>query len=672
MDLATLKLDCKGKASLKQTYAPVQCHNCKCNQRGTFYRCIECSQLSCHGSGKPLDFCPECFERQHDPSHIAHHFVRSDIVTEASHGLEWTPCKNPATRGVITNPELIRELQTRELGVNDYDLLLQLSDGGPTPELPTLCMESLPVYSKAKNAKKAGMKTHCWCAAASSPSRMQSEIHISSPLTGAATIIIPGAGAPSSPIRHNEGDSGLGSESHNINSNSPIQRAMRVLPCRHVAHDRCIRDDLALLTEEDSGKIVDYRCAHLECGKKIFIGLSRKRRSRKAAADSAAVVEGKPGVVGVGTAQESSGMGGIIGASCFGSTVSNGAVASSSMRVNRHSHRRGRNSFGSGSDMSAGALESLGVTGTTPAPHAVPFSAHNGTDTPQGWASMTEAPPPHRPVHLESLVVPALPLRAERSGSFHSDGAAAVDIGILAVSGARPGPPLAGVSAVGGHGSMGTLRRPPVGRRVRLRALGDATPAAQKLSEGVFSSSSFTGQQQLRSLSAMETIVGRGHSRNNSVPIELGSLSDRAVPELRTHQRAASLGTLQASAEARRAQEVRSHAHDVLVFNLSKESRQRNRERARAAAHVADNNLIVNCTPISNPSAILLSSLAIGSSAAGSAAAGYPPQIEHNTSSTESSAARQHPAGRKPGGRITRGLSNRQRAVSESGPLPTL
>eukprot|EP00598_Pedospumella_elongata_P010414 CAMPEP_0185004058 /NCGR_PEP_ID=MMETSP1098-20130426/78221_1 /TAXON_ID=89044 /ORGANISM="Spumella elongata, Strain CCAP 955/1" /LENGTH=100 /DNA_ID=CAMNT_0027531819 /DNA_START=26 /DNA_END=325 /DNA_ORIENTATION=- len=100
MDMAVLKADSKGKPATKNTYAPVQCMNCKCNQREAFYRCVECSQSACvSANGKPYDFCQTCFDRQVESTHASHHFVRSDIKTEAAHGVEWIACKNPASRG---------------------------------------------------------------------------------------------------------------------------------------------------------------------------------------------------------------------------------------------------------------------------------------------------------------------------------------------------------------------------------------------------------------------------------------------------------------------------------------------------------------------------------------------------------------------------------------------
>jgi hypothetical protein len=654
MDLDTLKADCKGKSSLKQTFAPVQCSNCKCHQRGTFYRCVECSQAAAlQATGKPSDFCAECFERQQDPAHLTHHYVRSDVVSEQSHGLEWIPCKNPATRGVITNPALIRELQTRELGVNDYELLLQLSDGGPALDMPSLCVESLPVYSKGKGAKKTGGKSLCWCAAANSPSRIQSNIIISSSVTGAAVLTHLGGVGPSSPTRSDGTGSG---------ENSPVHdtRNMRILPCRHIAHDRCIRSDVAAILEEDTGKLPQYRCAHPECGAKIFMGLSRKRRSKKTA-DAASADAGKGAPV---ASSNNDGMSGIVGASCFGSTLSSGAGAAtlSALRVNRGMHRRGRNSFGSGSDISVGSTGSggvpeLGIMGTTSMPsRSVPVGNGGGHAMERSDASN------NRSVHLNALPVPLLTMRSDPTLPHEPD---------LAM---HAGSHLGGAHFGGSFGSSSQAaapRRPPPGRRVRLRALSDAAHSSSFVPDSSVANGLTPPSLRRASIGAIENSYRYSATGSG----ELGSLSDRApspapLPTISAHQRAMSMDSRNFPYSSDGAQGVRGHAPDVLVFNLSKESRQRHRERSKQPTHAADPNLMVASISLSNPTAA-----AGATSMLGATNAGYALMPDSTSSSSYLATGAVLSGARKPAGRIVRGLLssvNRGAAAGDTGPLPTL
>jgi hypothetical protein len=41
--MAIIKADCKGKASLLKSSAPIKCSMCSATEKGAFYRCIECS-----------------------------------------------------------------------------------------------------------------------------------------------------------------------------------------------------------------------------------------------------------------------------------------------------------------------------------------------------------------------------------------------------------------------------------------------------------------------------------------------------------------------------------------------------------------------------------------------------------------------------------------------------
>ncbi|KAJ1412419.1 hypothetical protein B484DRAFT_422864 [Ochromonadaceae sp. CCMP2298] len=307
-DMELLRLDCKGKASLKHSYSPVHCCSCKCLQRGAFYRCVECSQLGMGNPsvpGKPMDFCADCFA--HTSAHSNHHFVAADVGAEISHGMDWAPAKNPSLRGVVTNPTLLNELQSRELGVGDYDLLLQLDDGGPAQSLPDLCVESLPPFRRPRVVKG---KRRCWCTPPASPS-----LGNDSPGNVGTS---PGGAVEMSPNRVTGTGSSAGAGGEG--------GAMRILPCRHVAHDRCLREAVTQMTAEDAGRVVDCRCEHAGCGARVMVGLSRRRRRRapdqgkegekSVVGPTGAGVSGTGGMGGADAQRD--GMPGVVGASCFG------------------------------------------------------------------------------------------------------------------------------------------------------------------------------------------------------------------------------------------------------------------------------------------------------------------------------------------------------------------
>lgn len=610
LDLFTIKLDLKGKSSLKHSYAPVQCISCKCNLRGDFFRCVECSQIAVQGSEKPLDYCPECFERQTDPVHIRHHFVQSNIVTENAYGVDWVPAKNPATKGVLMNPELIRELQTRELGDHDYDMLLQLTNGGPVPDFPVLCVESLPVYTRSKSSKKAGgAHSMCWCAKALSPSRSPSQIIVHSPLTGAAelsTLELVGGSGSHSPQRDN--------------------RPMRVLPCKHVAHDRCLKDKVSMLVADDTEEITRCRCAHVDCGLKIFIGLSRRRKSNKKPSAETKKEGGKEEAAGLGAAMNDI-TSGIVGAGCFGSTGGMAGV----LRVNRNLHRRGRNSYTSDeSGSSAAPSMDFSVSSNSMQSSSV------GGNSWEGRAERSAA---------QQAPAPA-PRLANRSNSLNTSRAVPDNLSfeVNAVGMAAPMPQQAPYAAR--TGAFGVARnKPPVGRRVRLGALGHAA-AGVKLGgtaphSGFHSSvgaEAYSDTVQSGATTAFDPTPqfctsARRDLANEFEQLDVGSYSDRApspapLPAIRPVQRSSSMGSSSHFQTAgTRSAEVKANVSNVLVYNL-KQSRQKN--RPREPVHSADHSLVMEVMSLSNPGTVILPSQHSG--AAGS----------HNT---------QRPAG----GRIIRG-----------------
>jgi hypothetical protein len=118
------------------------------------------------------------------------------------------------------------------------------------------------------------------------------------------------------------------------------------------------------------------------------------------------------------------------------------------------------------------------------------------------------------------------------------------------------------------------------------------------------------------------------------------------------------------------AQGIRGHAPDVLVFNLSKESRQRHRERSKPSVHAADPNLMVASISLSNPTAT-----SGAMSMLGATNAGYALMPDSSAGASSLAIGANHGGGRKPAGRIVRGLLssvNRAAAAGDAGPLPTL
>lgn len=230
-DMNLLKQDCKGKSSSKNSCAPVRCSVCRSVVRGIFTRCIECSNKSLKANGLVVDFCEDCVRR---PSaiHTNHHFVCSDGCVDAS-DVTWTAKKNPLTTNTSREAALARELQFRELNVNDYDMLLDL-DRDHVPDISHHLVDSLPkTQTNPQNAV-------CWC--------------------GVAQVDMKG---------------------------------LCRLPCGHSAHPKCVLSDLEALSAEEnsSGDLGNYRCSHVDCGKLVFIGLNRRKAKRKVEIDKLKVDE---------------------------------------------------------------------------------------------------------------------------------------------------------------------------------------------------------------------------------------------------------------------------------------------------------------------------------------------------------------------------------------------
>ena len=283
-DVTVLKADCRGKASLKTSFTPVHCMNCHCLQRGVFYRCIECSQVNCGSSSsggissisgsskKPFDLCFECYTHPSPGNNIhqSHHFISSDVRIEITQGLEWIPCKNPTFSSQLhdnhrdnnissttNNHHILSDLQNRELNVNDYELLLQLDDNGPSLQLYDVCINALPIFDRLN--QKSHTSNNNSSSSSSSIAKVKNTLCWCNSMTSTA-------------VNHDL-------QHYNTNQN----RQLRLLPCFHVAHDICMRSDIKLLIADDNTSLIsDYRCCHINCGRKIFYSLTRQRKSMKA------------------------------------------------------------------------------------------------------------------------------------------------------------------------------------------------------------------------------------------------------------------------------------------------------------------------------------------------------------------------------------------------------
>ncbi|RYH27810.1 hypothetical protein EON65_13130 [archaeon] len=226
-----LKLDCRVKSAVRHPCHPVSCFNCKCKLRRLFYRCIECSQKSCVGTGggingedrgsRHVDFCPDCFVRMSDV-HKTHHFLTSDASIEMVQEVTWHPAKNPLVSTLP--PAHLTALQTRELTVNDYDLLLQL-DSSPEKSIVNALLDALPSVSR--------------------------EV------------------VTAAPTKYKGGGCVCDSDSSQL---------MVLMPCGHVMHRQCLKQDIACLAEEDLASLGDYRCTHEGCGKGVFFCLRRRKK----------------------------------------------------------------------------------------------------------------------------------------------------------------------------------------------------------------------------------------------------------------------------------------------------------------------------------------------------------------------------------------------------------
>jgi hypothetical protein len=274
-DVAALKFDCASGSNNSQKSPPcefLRCHFCKCNIRQRFYRCLECSQKPGYkndGSvNPPTDFCADCYPGRVHSRHMDHHFLMSDASIEKIKDVTWMPCNPPfqthAAAATGLDRRLVEELQNRDLSVNDYDLLLQL-DSNPYDifKISSILIQSLP-FLKPDKLQQLLQKQ----------SLHSNQVHAS-----AQNIV--NAGSSSSTT--SSGPPKLCWCSSNGLHDGDLLCVE--LLCGHFAHQKCMKEDLDVIIKEDISRLLDYRCAHENCGKIIFKSLQRKKKRPKKTSD---------------------------------------------------------------------------------------------------------------------------------------------------------------------------------------------------------------------------------------------------------------------------------------------------------------------------------------------------------------------------------------------------
>ena len=250
--LDLLQGDCRGGSTLKHSCVPVYCVSCSFPVRAEFNRCLECSQTAMCLGKKPTDFCMRCFSGV-GREHATHHFVASSATVSNASEVVWTPTANPRASSQGLGDDVIASLQQRELGVDDYETLLDL-DQSSNCDLPTQLLLALPnkIYFPAGTASADQPIASCWCS------------------------------------RDSRG------------------RVSKILPCGHTCHEDCLKTKMSLTSGINQYELAAIVCGHVDCRTKVFPALIRRRkRSKKVDTvnESTAVV----------VAGADSGMGGTIG-----------------------------------------------------------------------------------------------------------------------------------------------------------------------------------------------------------------------------------------------------------------------------------------------------------------------------------------------------------------------
>ena len=272
--LELIKSDARGGSSLKGTCSSVFCSACSLQQRGDFYRCVECSQASSlktrpttpppanrpttgeaigtniavapvvpvegvqpqHPSQPqgarcaPVDFCERCFTHKLGREHTKHHMLRADAGVEGLRDFDWVVVRNPRTPKPTMAAEVLQQMQERDLTDDDYDMLLNL-DKEDLPEISDHLVDS---FGKAPMVRPCG-----FCAVG--------------------------------------GTRGVGRDS----------RPGCLLPCGHVVHEKCLGSKTTEALSDGGWKLQTIKCCIEGCKyPQAYLGLSRKRKKRRERSNS--------------------------------------------------------------------------------------------------------------------------------------------------------------------------------------------------------------------------------------------------------------------------------------------------------------------------------------------------------------------------------------------------
>eukprot|EP01040_Poterioochromonas_malhamensis_P004732 gene4732-5078_t len=274
-DIPLLKYDCQMKNNHQNNSSSsssavvslpdcelLHCYFCKCIIRNRFYRCLECSQKpssiqsSADGNNQhhSLDYCNDCYQTNRvNARHSNHHFMLSDASVEKVKDVTWVPCKGPFATAITNNP-LLSELQNRDITNNDYELLLSLDEHQHLGSISQMLISILPTITASKTQQIL--------------QRHRSQI------TAITSTNIDSATASLSP---NQGSTKVCWCNNSIFNDLTINELL----CGHMAHSRCIKEDIEVIVRQDISQLCNYRCSHEGCGKIIFRCLQRKKRKLK-------------------------------------------------------------------------------------------------------------------------------------------------------------------------------------------------------------------------------------------------------------------------------------------------------------------------------------------------------------------------------------------------------
>ncbi|KAL8005544.1 putative E3 ubiquitin-protein ligase Zswim2 [Plasmopara halstedii] len=111
--LTVLQNEIKAANKAPNVHRGTSCRKCKTKPlRCERYRCVQC---------KNVDLCVRCFKSR---VHRNHAFVMKQNVSDP-----WVPALRDTQPLAAISQDVIRDLETRELSTNDYDVLLQLDSG---------------------------------------------------------------------------------------------------------------------------------------------------------------------------------------------------------------------------------------------------------------------------------------------------------------------------------------------------------------------------------------------------------------------------------------------------------------------------------------------------------------------------------------------------------------